>query len=243
MPDWIEPDWPAPSRVRALSTLRSGGLSRGPWASQNLGDRCGDDPATVRDNRQRLREAAGLPAEPAWLAQEHGTTVMKAGQVGARAPAADAAVTDRAATVCVVQTADCAPVLLCDRAGTRVGAVHAGWRGLAAGVVDAAVAGLGSDPRELMAWIGPCIGPAAFEVGVEVRDAFDSPATAACFSPGAAPGKWLADLPALVAAALRRAGVTRVHASGQCTVSAPQRYFSYRRDGRTGRMASLIWLA
>ena len=115
MPDWIEPDWPAPSRVRALSTLRSGGLSRGPWASQNLGDRCGDDPATVRDNRQRLREAAGLPAEPAWLAQEHGTTVVKAGQVGARAPAADAAVTDRAATVCVVQTADCAPVLLCDR--------------------------------------------------------------------------------------------------------------------------------
>ncbi|HLF95794.1 MAG TPA: peptidoglycan editing factor PgeF [Methylococcaceae bacterium] len=236
---WLIPDWPAPANVRAVCTTRVGGCSRGMFAGLNLAAHVGDDPEDVAYNRAQLRSALQLPGEPAWLEQVHGTQATDASRPEPRR--ADAGFTRTPGVVCAVLTADCLPVLLCDAAGSRVAAVHAGWRGLAAGVLENAVAAL--DGSRLMAWLGPAIGPQAFEVGAEVHQAFVAahPECAAAFSP-AEDGKWRADLYRLARRALHRAGVNGVHGGGWCTYSEPERFFSYRRDGATGRMASLIWL-
>ena len=236
-------DWAAPANVAGLFTLRGGGTSAGAHASLNLGTRCGDDPARVSANRARLRAHLQLAAEPRWLHQVHGTRVVAAHVVAADAEEADASWTDRPGVVCAILAADCMPVLLCDRAGSVVAAAHAGWRGLAAGVLESTVAALPVPPAQLMAFCGPAIGPRRFEVGTEVREAFCAvdPAAGAAFA-AAGPGKHLADLFALARQRLARAGVTAVHGGGRCTVSEPSAFFSYRRDGITGRMAALAWL-
>ncbi len=237
----LVPGWTVPGRVRAAMTTRAGGVSVGPRASFNLATHVGDDPAAVEENRRRLCDALGLPAEPAWLDQVHGTAV--AVLPGAGQARADAAVTFARGQVCAVLVADCLPVFLASRAGDRVGIAHAGWRGLAAGVVEATLAALECDPREIVAWLGPSIGPRAFEVGDEVRDAFlaGDEGAAAEFQPGRA-GRWLADLPALARRRLAAAGVAAVSGGDLCTHADPARFYSFRRDGATGRMAALAWL-
>ncbi len=239
---WIQPDWPAPSSVRAAFTLRPGGYSLGPYRGLNLAAHVGDDVGAVADNRARLSQALGLVAEPVWLEQVHGAAVVRLPDAG-RTPRADAAWTERAGVVCCVLVADCLPVLFCDRCGRRVAAAHAGWRGLAAGVLEATIHALGFAPGELLAWLGPAIGPAHFEVGEEVRAAFTErcPADAACFERGRR-GRWHADLHGLARARLERAGVGAICGVEDDTFADPWRYYSYRRDGRTGRMAALIWL-
>ncbi|MCX7892339.1 MAG: peptidoglycan editing factor PgeF [Burkholderiales bacterium] len=239
-PRTIVPEWPAPPRVRALATTRQGGVSRGPYASLNLGDHVGDDPAHVARNRALLGRE--LPRAPLWLAQEHGVAVVEA-ETARGVPVADAAVAHAPGFVLAALTADCLPVLLASRDGDAVGIAHAGWRGLAAGVVEATVAKMRCEPGALVAWLGPAIGPAWFEVGDEVRDAFtaDDRSAAAAFAPGR-PGKWHADLYALARRRLARAGVSEVHGGRWCTFTDHERFFSYRRDGRTGRMATLVWL-
>ncbi len=242
MPECLVPDWPVPAGVRAVMTTRRGGVSVGPYASFNLATHVGDDERAVAANRHRLRHALGLPAEPAWLEQVHGTTVavLEREHPGA----ADAAVTTRRGQVCAVLVADCLPVFLAGRAGDRVGVAHAGWRGLAGGVIEATVAALDCEPGSLVAWLGPSIGPDAFEVGGEVREAFlDRDAQAAgAFRAGRA-GRFLADLPALARRRLAALGIHDVRGGGLCTHADPGRFYSYRRDGVTGRMAALAWLA
>ncbi len=240
MADVLMPDWPAPATVRALQTLRTGGCSPAPWDSCNLGDHVGDDPARVAANREGLRGI--LPAEPFWLEQVHGTLTVNP-ENAPNLKKADASVTRQPGKVCVVMTADCLPVLFCDRAGSVVGAAHAGWRGLQAGILESAMAAMAVPPDELLAWLGPAIGPQAFEVGDEVRAAFVAADAGAedCFV-GGAPGKWLADIYGLARRRLRRAGVEAIYGGGLCTYSDRERFFSYRRDGVTGRMATLIWL-
>ena len=237
----IVPDWPAPARVHALQTTRGGGFSRAPYDSLNLGDHVGDDPLAVAANRQSLNGL--VPGEPLWLRQVHGSEVVLAEAAGCM-PSADAAVSRCSNAVCAVMTADCLPVFFCDDAASVVGVAHAGWRGLAAGVLEATIRTMRSEPRHLMAWLGPAIGPRAFEVGDEVRAAFTGHAAMAAqaFVP-AADGKWLADIYLLARQRLRGAGVARVYGGEYCTYTDAQRFFSYRRNGRTGRMASLIWLA
>lgn len=239
--DWIVPDWPAPRGVHALVTTRNGGVSRGAHASFNLGLRCGDDAASVAANRAQLR--ALLPQAPKWLHQVHGAAVADADRLRDEVDA-DASVARAAGTVCAVMIADCMPVLLCDEAGTVVAAAHAGWRGLAGGVLENTVRAMDVPPARLLAWLGPAIGPAAFEVGADVRDAFlaADAGAAAAFAPHA-PGKWLADLFALGRRRLAACGVARVYGGGLCTVAGPQRFYSYRRDRDTGRMAALVWRA
>jgi YfiH family protein len=239
--DWIEPDWPAPQRVKALVTTRNGGVSRGAYASLNLGTRVGDDPQAVSENRARL--SAVLPAEPRWLQQVHGVNVVQADRAGAES-SADAAFTRVAGVVCAVQIADCLPVLFCDRAGTRVASAHAGWRGLSAGVLEHTVSSLGAPPDELMAWLGPAIGPQKFEVGADVFEKFtaDDPPASAAFEP-LRDAKWLADLYALARRRLSLAGVTAIFGGGLCTFSDPSRFFSHRRDRVTGRQGAFIWIA
>lgn len=238
--DFIVPDWPVPADVRAAVSLRTGGVSTGHYASLNLGDHVGDDPGHVRTNRERLRVALGLPAEPLWLEQVHGTDVARF--KGEARPRADAAVALAPGQVCAVMVADCLPVLLADRDGTCVGAAHAGWRGLAAGVIERTVEALPVEPSRLVAWLGPAIGPEAFEVGPEVRQAFlaDDPQTTTDFRPGQG-DRWLADLFALARRRLARLGIRDVSGGGLCTVSDASRFFSYRRDGVTGRFAALVW--
>jgi hypothetical protein len=239
--EWIEPRWPAPAQVQALCTTRVGGASSGPYASLNLADHVGDDPACVARSRRLLSERLDLPGEPLWLRQVHGCELARGGvdPVGCEA---DAAMAASPGLVCAVLTADCLPLLLCDRAGTRVAAVHAGWRGLAAGVIEAAVAGIQADPADLLAWLGPAIGPDAFEVGEEVRATFvgQDPGAACAFRPSPA-GRWLADIYRLARRRLGALGVDQVYGGDLCTFSDRGRFFSYRRDGVTGRMASLIW--
>jgi hypothetical protein len=238
--DWIAPDWPVPARVRAVVTTRNGGRSAAPYASMNLGQRVGDDPAMVDANRRRLRSF--LPAEPRWLHQVHGARVVRAEESG-EAPDADAAVTTQANCVCAIMIADCMPVLFADRDGRAVGAAHAGWRGLAAGVLENTIDAMGVAPTNLIAWLGPAIGPSAFEVGNDVRDAFirSDPAAENAFH-AHLPGKWLGDLFKLARQRLARAGVSEVHGGGLCTYSDPTRFFSHRRDKVSGRMAALIWM-
>lgn len=237
----LRPDWPAPPHVHAAATTRAGGVSQGPWAGLNLGAHVQDEPAAVSENRHRLSAALDLPKKPFWLTQVHGIVIA----AGDTAPVgeADGRYADCADTVCAVLTADCLPVLLCDRAGREVAAVHAGWRGLAGGVIEAALDRFAALPEELLAWLGPAIGPTAFEVGDEVRAAFmaQDPATTAAFQP-TRPGHWLADLYALARLRLARRGVTAVYGGGFCTYSDAERFYSFRREPVTGRMASLIWL-
>lgn len=240
-PLFVEPDWPAPPGIRAAVTTRIGGHSRPPFDGFNLGGHVGDAPEAVRSNRSLLRRTLALPEEPCWLEQVHGSRVVEAepGNIGA---AADASVAGRPGAVCAVLTADCLPILLCSAGGERVAAVHAGWRGLAGGVVEAALGRMGVPGGSVLAWLGPAIGPARYEVGEDVFGAFARPvpAQAAAFRP-ARPGHWWADLYMLARHRLQQAGVGRIFGGEACTAGEPDRFYSYRRDGRTGRMASLIW--
>ena len=262
MAGWIRPAWPAPDNVRAVCTTRTGGCSDGPWSSLNLGERCGDDPEHVRRNRERLSER--LPAPPQWLRQVHGVAAARhpgrpvanplvepLGEPLVQPPVqaaaeleADALVAFAPGRVCAVLTADCLPVFFCDRAGSRVAVAHAGWRGLAGGVLEATVQALETDPAELLAWLGPAIGPAVYEVGDEVAGAFRA-SLAADFSAAftACGDRWLFDLYAAARLKLAAAGLRDVRGGGLCTYSDPARFFSHRRDGVSGRQASLIWLA
>lgn len=238
--DWITPDWPAPPHVRAIITARSGGMSTGSYASFNIGDLTADDPAAVAENKRRL--AALAPAPIRWLRQVHGPRVVRADDVAGLVEA-DASYTHERGVACAVKIADCMPVLLADRAGTCVGVAHAGWRGLSAGVVENTVGALAVPPETLMAYLGPAIGPQAFEVGDEVREAFcDVDPAAACAFVSHRPGKWMADLFTLGRQRLARCGVLEVFGGGLCTYSQPKRFYSHRYNPATGRMAALIWL-
>lgn len=237
----LAPEWNAPATVRAACTLRTGGVSAGPFASLNLGLHVGDDPAAVAENRRRLGAALALPREPCWLAQAHGTRVADVDAEAAPAPA-DAAVTRASGRVLAIQVADCLPVLLASDDGAVVAAAHAGWRGLAAGVLEATVAAMQCDPRRISAWLGPAIGARHFEVGAEVRAAFLArDARAAEGFIRNTRGRWNCDLLWLARARLAALGVSAVSAANVCTYDQPLQCFSYRRDGRTGRMAALIW--
>ncbi|HSM68738.1 MAG TPA: peptidoglycan editing factor PgeF [Xanthomonadales bacterium] len=238
--DVIEPRWAAPARVKAWTTTRQGGASLGPWRSLNLGDACGDDAQAVAENRRRLAE--WLPAGPLWLRQVHGARVIEHPGSVAERPEADAVVSSRPGEVCAVLTADCLPVLFADPDGEQVAAAHAGWRGLAAGVLESTVRAMSAAPDRLAAWLGPAICQDHYEVGSEVRAAFvgqDADAAAA-FLPHR--DRWLASLEMLARLKLKRAGVTQVSSAGLCTACHPQRFFSHRRDGVAGRMATVIWI-
>ena len=246
-PPYIEPDWPAPASVMALCTTREAGNSAAPYNSFNLGSHVGDDDGAVRANRGLLGRILPPGCKIQWLSQVHGTRVVEALCDDAQ-PQADALWTESPGIACAVMTADCLPVLFCTAEGDRVAAAHAGWRGLLHGVLEASVATLAVNPAEIMAWLGPAIGPRAFEVGPEVREAFlaavpdgDSAPVAACFAPSPGhDGYYLADLYSLARLRLRQMGIKRLFGGGFCTFSQPDRFYSYRRDGRTGRMASLI---
>ena len=246
-PDFIVPDWPAPAGVRAFFTLRTGGVSRPPFDTFNVGARAGDDPDAVAQNRAALHASLGLPAEPAWLEQVHGNQVIdldsQTESDSQPSRRGDAAVSRAAGRVCAVQVADCMPVLFAAVDGSRVGAAHAGWRGLACGVLEATVRAMDTPPAALHAWMGPAIGQAHFEVGEEVRDAFlAADAGAATAFIANERGRWQCDLYALARRRLAALGVTSFHGGGWCTFSDAGRFFSYRRDGRCGRMAALIWI-
>jgi len=266
-PDWIVPDWPAPANVHAVMTTRAGGVSLAPFDSFNPASHVGDDPAAVAENRRLLRQ--WLPAEPLWLNQVHGAAVVGCGEPANRInhpdavrasphptacdavppPEADASVSFQPNEVRAVLTADCLPVLFCDEAGTVVAAAHAGWRGLAAGVLEETVRAMRVPPDRILVWLGAAIGPHAFEVGPEVRETFVAQHALAgiAFRPAlpgtldGAPRKWLADIYTLARIRLASVGVERVYGGGLCTFADSHRFYSYRRDGQTGRMASLIW--
>lgn len=242
-PQLLAPEWPAPPRVRAAFTLRSGGVSRPPFDSLNVGAHVGDEPAAVAENRRRVRAALALPAEPGWLEQVHGVRVADLDTARGAAAPADAALTRSTGRVCAVQVADCLPVLLAARDGSAVAVAHAGWRGLAAGVLEATVAALGGAAGELVAWLGPAISQRHFEVGEEVRAAFlaSDPDAGGAFMANAR-GHWQCDLAALARRRLGALGVTAVSGGTWCTHADPARFFSFRRDGRCGRMAALVWL-
>jgi YfiH family protein len=237
--NWLTPDWPAPASVRACVTTREGGVSEAPFDSLNLGDHVDDRPQDVAENRRRLTEHFSI--QPAWLQQVHGITVVHA-DPGIVATA-DASWTATPGIACAAMTADCLPALFCDRAGTRVAAAHAGWRGLAAGVLEATLDSLDVPADEVLVWLGPAIGPKAFEVGPEVREVFINqlPEAAEAFVPSNNAGKFMADIYLLARLRLAERGVTAVYGGGFCTVTDP-RFFSYRRASRTGRFASLVWL-
>ena len=224
-------------------TQRTGGVSAAPYDSLNVGTHVGDDPIAVAENRRRIREFLRLPSEPVWLEQVHGTSVLKLDATAASAHRADAAVTHRAGPVCVIQVADCMPVLFAARDGTAVGAAHAGWRGLANGVLEATVTAMAQPPDNLIAWLGPAISAANFEVGDEVRDAFiaHDRSAAAAFQPNAR-NRWQCDLYSLARQRLTALGIQHISGGSHCTYAEKDRFFSYRRDGRCGRMAALIWL-
>ncbi len=270
----IEPDWPAPSRVHSVLTLRAGGVSVASYESLNVGAHVGDVGDAVRENRRRVGERLGLPAEPVWLQQVHGVEVadldvvqprtsaggavaavgtapaavaapaeLMAATLASEPPRADAAVTRTSGRVCVVQVADCMPVLFSARDGSAVGAAHAGWRGLAGGVLEATVRKLGDPPAKLIAWLGPTIGQVNFEVGDEVRAAFmaSDPGAASAFEANAR-GRWQCDLYALARRRLSALGIRDIFGGGWCTYADAARFFSFRRDGQCGRMATLIWI-
>jgi polyphenol oxidase len=242
--EFIIPNWPAPANVRALQTNRTAGHSLAPYDSFNLGDHVKDNPIHVAQNRQLLSQH--LPSEPVWLHQVHGTQVVDAAQTDC-VPDADASFTSQKNVVCVTMTADCLPVLLCDNAGTVVSAVHAGWRGLCDGALEASIYAVcraaNIESNQLMAWFGPAIGPNAFEVGAEVRAQFiaiDSKSEAAFVNRG---DKYLCDLYKIATQRLNNLGVTQIYGGDFCTYTDKENFFSFRRDGDTGRMATLIWLA
>ncbi len=238
---WIEPDWPAPANIHAISTLREGGYSKTPYDSLNAAAHVGDDSGHVAQNRRLIRQSLELPAEPFWLNQVHGVEVVKAQKSRhGKTPAADGSYTDQAGVVCAVLTADCLPILLADAEGGVIAAIHAGWRGLLDGVIEHTLRQL---PKlSYFAWLGPAIGPACFEVGAEVRQAFIRRDRG--FQPAFRPrpdDKYLADIYQLARHVLTRQGVDRIYGGDRCTVTEQECFFSYRRDGRTGRMATLIW--
>lgn len=239
---FIYPDWPAPARVKALSTTRRGGVSHAPFDSFNLGDHVGDDPQAVAANRAELRKVISTPRAPAWLQQVHGNQVVMAG--AEPQPQADASFSRQPGQPCVIMTADCLPVLFCDQAGSVVAAAHAGWRGLANGVLEQTLAAMQVPAEQVLVWLGPAIGPQAFEVGQEVKDNFVqySGEAEVAFRPGVLPGKYWADLYLLARQRLALQGVQHIYGGNYCTFSEEQRFFSYRRDKTTGRMATLIWL-
>lgn len=237
----IFPDWPAPPNIKAIQTTRIGGFSKGPYQSLNLGDHVGDDPLIVAANRQLLTQF--VPTEPVWMRQVHGTQVIDAA-LASCLPEADAAFARAPETVCCVMTADCLPILLCDHTGSVVAAVHAGWRGLLNGVIETAVVSMQASPPDLMAWLGPAIGSGAFEVGDEVRTAFvDVDENSRHAFAALENGKWLADIYLLARQRLAAMGVNEIYGGDFCTYSDATRFFSYRRDQVTGRMATLIWRA
>jgi YfiH family protein len=239
---WLTPDWPAPPGVRALSTWRGGGVSTGAYESLNLGSHVGDLGTAVAENRRRLAFDARLPAEPCWLQQVHGALVADL-DTDASLVGKDASFTRKPSRICAILTADCLPVLIAAADGSLVGAAHAGWRGLAAGVLASTLKAMGADPASLIAWIGPGIGPGAYEVGPEVREAMLAamPGAAQAFRANAR-SRFMADLPRIARAQLQELGLRRVHGGTACTYADKERYFSHRRDGRTGRQATLIWL-
>ncbi|GAB2670238.1 peptidoglycan editing factor PgeF [Arenimonas aestuarii] len=247
-PAWLDADWPAPPGVRALTSLRCGdGVSAPPFDRLNLGSNCGDEPAAVRENRRRFREWLALPSEPVWLKQVHGTGVLRvedrAGELANGTPAeADAAVTSHPGVVLAILTADCLPVVFAADDGSEIGAAHAGWRGLAAGVLEATIAAMRTPPARLRAWLGPAAGPDHYEIGAEVRDALiaGDPGAASAFLP-TRPGHWRVDLFALARRRLAALGLAGVHGGGLCTIADPSRFFSHRRDGRSGRLLTLAW--
>jgi YfiH family protein len=244
----LHADWPAPPGITAFTTLRGpAGDSQAPFARFNLGLRSGDDADVVAGNREMLHNALELPSLPRWLRQVHGTTVVVEPAVvadDADEPEADAAVTCTPGTVLAILTADCLPVVFAADDGSEVGVAHAGWRGLAAGVLEATVAAMRTPPERIMAWLGPAAGPQAYEIGQEVFDAFVArdPRAASAFM-ATRPGHWRVDLYALARMRLAEIGVTRAYGGGLCTISDPQRFYSHRRDQRTGRMATLTWIA
>lgn len=239
---WLEADWPAPSGIHGGTTTRLGGHSAAPYTGFNLGDHVGDDAQRVGANRARLRALLGLPAEPCWLRQEHGRRIARAGPAGVDDVRADAVLSTEVGVVCAVLTADCLPLLLCDRTGTHIAAVHAGWRGLAAGVIGAAIEAFPVAPGDLLAWIGPAIGAAHYEVGKEVAEALSGVYAGAAqnLRPGRT-GHWYADLPGLARGILRERGVGTVCGGTYCTYEQEALFYSHRRDGQTGRMATLVW--
>lgn len=249
MENLIIPDWPAPSTVRAAITTRAGGASRDSFKSNNLALHVGDAPETVKANRQNLCRVLGLDKAPQWLEQVHGTKVVEACDDGL-VRTADGCISAQRGVACAVMTADCLPILLCNRQGTQVAAVHAGWRSLAAGIVRAAVAKFDDQPSEILVYLGPAIGQAHFEVGIDVLEAFFANALSAnhceaitsAFIPSARPMKYQADLYRLARAELSALGLAGVYGGDFCTFDDARRFYSFRRDGVTGRMASLIWL-
>ena len=249
---WLEADWPAPPGVRALTTMRRGmGVSRAPFDGFNLGLRNGDDPDAALENRRQLEAALGLPSAPRWLRQVHGTNVFLLPASGEKMPkadegqepTADASVTSTPGSVLAILTADCLPVVFAAKDGSEIAVAHAGWRGLVAGVLEATVAAMRTPPSRLVAWLGPAAGPGAYEIGAEVFDAFAlcDPRAETAFVP-TRPGHWNVDLYALAKRRLADVGVVDVHGGGLCTMSDPSRFFSHRRDQRTGRMATLAWI-
>lgn len=245
--DALKPDWSGLDRVRAISTTRTGGVSGRPWNSLNLGDHVEDDPEHVQENRRRLADSTGLDsARIGWLNQVHGTEVVELTPNNVRQTCkADASYTRYPGIACAILTADCLPVILADSEGTVVGAAHCGWRSLCGGVIENLVSAMAVSPETLQAWLGPAIGPERFEVGPEVREAFvkhDPEATHAFAAEGARPGHFMSDIYRLAVLRLNRLGVSNVTGGGLCTVQDSDRFFSFRRDGRTGRMATLVWL-
>ncbi|MBH5329621.1 peptidoglycan editing factor PgeF [Eikenella sp. S3360] len=238
----LHADWPAPANVRTLITTRQGGVSQGRYASLNLGDHVGDAPAAVAENRRRVQ--VHVPVPLAYLRQVHGNRAVPAAESLAAPPEADASFDRSGRAACAVMTADCLPVLFCNRAGSAVAAAHAGWRGLAGGVLENTIAAMQTLPADILAWLGPAIGPDAFEVGADVLTAFTQvdPAAEAAFQPIGS-SKYLADIYLLATQILRRAGVSQIYGGEHCTVLERDRFFSYRRDGQTGRMISAIWLS
>lgn len=236
-PDFIWPDWPAPANVRAFTTTRKGGYSQGQWNSLNLGLRCGDDNSSVLRNRKTLERC--LPQSPQWLNQVHGTGVVSHPVAVAGEIEGDALVARSIGQVCAVLTADCLPVFFCNDQGGCVAVAHAGWRGLAEGILQATVAAMNEDPTQIMAWLGPAIGPRVYEVGREVRRTFGDEFSDCFVQHGE---RWLFDLYRTARLKLRETGVSRVYGGEFCTLSDGERFFSYRREGETGRMASLIWI-
>ncbi len=245
-PAWLDADWPAPPGVRALTSLRGGdGVSAPPFDRLNFGLNCGDEPAAVLENRRRFAEWLALPSEPVWLKQVHGTGVLRVEGRGSSLeslPEADAAVTSQAGTVLAILTADCLPVIFAAADGSEVGVAHAGWRGLAAGVLEATVAAMQTPPAQLRAWLGPAAGPEHYEIGAEVRDAFvgSDEGAASAFVP-TRPDHWRVDLFALARRRLAALGVSDVHGGDLCTIADASRFYSHRRDGRSGRLLTLAW--
>lgn len=238
----ITPDWPAPASVKAVSSTRLGGVSEGPFASLNVGLTAGDLRSIVTRNRALLRRAASMPAEPAWLQQVHGTELVELNGDDPQGVTADGSHTTRSSVVCAVMSADCLPVLLCNHAGTKVAALHGGWRGLAAGIINKGVERFAKSDR-LLAWLGPAISVSAYEISAEVRDQFicKDETMATCFKPSRT-GHWFADLYALARKQLASVGVTAVYGGQFCTYTQADKFFSFRRDGKTGRMVSAVWL-